>query len=1731
MKPFKVLLAVLSVTVAPCLFAQEVPTFSTPENFINTLGYNTTHAKVKYDNNLGRTNVSFSLPLPVGNRPIRSSLTMTYSSHLFFNLGLGNGFEIQLPQLQKVTNHERKAAYLYDDGTSVVEIGVSPDKKLYELELSKFNQYKYENEGKENVISVISSDGVKRTFMDGQLIVESYPGMGNFVNYSWKGYLLEKISTPNKVLAEFVYDDCKTNKAPGDFQVYYRGNWKDQTKCLSSIKLAEKTVNFDYDSSRSLTKVAWSSGGKIFEAKYGKNADVTEVHNNDGIAFGTIAEKSLLIKYGKGRVYFEDEDTFYKANGFVKNPGSIGFYASGNFAEIFPADFDNDGNTDYLVYSAERIAGTDGGQSTDGTNVFGPAPKSGDWKTPVMELRLGHEKNGKLEFSASSKYQLSSEFMVAETDQTNHGSEAGYDNKFLFKTIPIFGDFDGNKKIDILLCGIKNRIAYNTYDGFREEASNIKCPRESLAYDVNMDGISDLITKDEVYLGSPEGLKQVFQIPGNIVSIQTKLKRNEIKYGLFDKDYDGAPDILEKNQAVYVSDVNEDKEFQYWSQANGIGKYETKKLFPVNPLLVSVKTQEGGITSLQYDIKASIPVLVRAVYDNLQQSPRAESYQYLGSFFHPYTSELLGFSIVKSIDHQTKNFAGKLTISEYFRDNQASNTLERAQKHGLLSRQFECDITRCKNLAQDLLNKKEILQDYIRAKENFFKIEKPFEDNRYFIHLSKNVNKFYEAPGVINADFNMAQSYSESNLFTEFKSWGPAYQTVIRNEGLDGDHYARKEAVEKKFVLYDGRAVVKEEKKLWTNGAETVVLNHRKYNYSGALLPGNFTITKQDVTSVIGTVEEETTSFNSNNLVSSTKNAQGKEIQTSYDGEDFTLISEDDGEKQKVQTFDSFQKLLKQETTSGSGQILTQTYDYDDLGRILNLGTNFLQFNASYSPTSNGLVQKISVSGNNNQESITITKTFDGYGNLLKDVQSQADEKLINVDEEIDSKGLSYSSGLKQLLKNGEQYKIEEGLVQSYDLLSRKTKTHNRVDGIDTEVKYYGLSSVHSENNVFQQEEIRSGLGLLTQVKTNLENHKINLDKEDKLRGLNNFIYSRDLKGRIIQVANKSTGTALFDRFYEPNYTSLNEGFVEANIDAYGRLKDISISGVVSQRFAYDDLSRLTSIKTRHVTENVKYDLDSNITEEKIIVGSNTIISRNSYDSLRNLSANTIQIGDNQVAVQIQSVLGKTKFVNPFISNIEYDSHGFLSEVKFKNIALKLKHDAAGSALNLSMGDLAESYSYDSRKLMIAKSNNKQNVRFSYDEDKKLINAKKIASSQRDEFGNLVHPDLTYLKASNGKMSGHLATISGKKVVYKNLNQILQVGSEVYVSSELHQIDGKFVKYMKLGSRIVGAFICGTDCAFYPILTDYQNSVKAIFKEDGTKLVQRTYSEWGDLLETEYSNDEGRAVDKLIRYDFAGLVRPFQSEFLISQSRVYAPAFGEWHKVDPLLYEKPEFFLSARMSEVDGLEYAGGDPVNFVDPTGKEAATLIYFGTAGLIGGALGVMGEMMSPTMGSYSSAFALGFGTGLVAASVAPAAALAVSSGAISSTVAVVSEVVLSIAINTSSSLFGQSYGGKPLDSQSWATAVLSGGLGGLMYGAGAAFGRLAGVSGVGKFDFGMGIATTNVLSPVETLGNVFLNLRDENQGDYGGKCENFEFLMPVLQMPTQTQQNNLQQQGPGY
>jgi RHS repeat-associated protein len=151
-----------------------------------------------------------------------------------------------------------------------------------------------------------------------------------------------------------------------------------------------------------------------------------------------------------------------------------------------------------------------------------------------------------------------------------------------------------------------------------------------------------------------------------------------------------------------------------------------------------------------------------------------------------------------------------------------------------------------------------------------------------------------------------------------------------------------------------------------------------------------------------------------------------------------------------------------------------------------------------------------------------------------------------------------------------------------------------------------------------------------------------------------------------------------------------------------------------------------------------------------------------------------------------------------------------------------------------------------------------------------------------------------------------------------------------------------------------------TSAGTFRILTDHLGSPRLVMNTASGAVAQRMdYDTWGQVLA-----DTNPGFQP---FGFAGGLYDRDTGLVKFGARDYDPSVGRWTNKDPLRF---------RGGDTNLYVYVGNDPVNFIDPKGKE---LILAAAGAVLGGAVNALNAYA--TGGDVGTAFAVGFIAGGVA------------------------------------------------------------------------------------------------------------------------------------------------------
>ncbi|MEI8346613.1 MAG: hypothetical protein WCG27_04045, partial [Pseudomonadota bacterium] len=544
-----------------------------------------------------------------------------------------------------------------------------------------------------------------------------------------------------------------------------------------------------------------------------------------------------------------------------------------------------------------------------------------------------------------------------------------------------------------------------------------------------------------------------------------------------------------------------------------------------------------------------------------------------------------------------------------------------------------------------------------------------------------------------------------------------------------------------------------------------------------------------------------------------------------------------------------------------------------------------------------------------------------------------------------------------------------------YDHLSRPVELRDNVYNRLDSYSYANGKIFHNINNMAYSNKEDSARNVFSKAEyADGQTVSAFIEANGQIKRLNHLFYKWDLDGNVTEVAtDPAKKNVVFKQEVGSNSVLLYD-LEKWFIGDFGRPSAIWQKDQKVADFSYDSFGRLQgmSYDLENSSIQVQYNVDDTIKNRTLQHQHQTVNQELSYNFMQNLTAEKINFNGNSFRYDYAWQLGRIKSLRPLISDSTYDEHGHLDSITFaNNLKYSYVNNPHGAIKEISVtrdGKMLwwQSTTYNSfsrindEKDNIHPQNILSNKSRQYNDALKTIESPRLAATiARDNYGRLSAPDLSYLE--NGLP--FLKSIGPKAIHSGALGNILGVGDEYYLTPEWHRIGNIFVRYFYAGIQKIAVEIFeGNQHEFYPLLTDVRGSIRAILDSQGNALAIRDYSTWGELTKEWVNGEKGAKINKLVRYDFAGLIRPYKSSYLLSGTRVYSPAHGQWITYDIKLLVRPSFYLKSHLTETDGFSYAAGDPVNLIDPSG-EAGIFAAIGVGALMGGIMGGMIAHMTHT------------------------------------------------------------------------------------------------------------------------------------------------------------------------
>lgn len=1571
---------------------------------------------ISYDSFNGSLNTGFALPLYHLNKNLPNKLNFSYSSSAKSNVGIGLGFSVTLPRFYPNPSSTRANFILEYMGKSV-EYQVD-ENNGYETDLTFFSKLVKEND--QYIITFPSGKKLIFSATTGQILEERDLFRKANIKYQWDNGHLKKIDLYNKLSVAFNYKKCDVSdheiKNLFEYSSYYKGTKVDNSLCLESIVYPENKVIFNYDNGY-LTKVNWENDETfpIFQAEYNDNATLPNVEEIKKQVYGSPAKDSLSLSLGDYGVRFISRNDLLARFQVVPASDKIGFKSNVSFGNVFTTDLNNDGITDLVIESQQHIGGVvdedtfSDDDFTQDQDDKAHIPEPGSKHMYIYFGSVNQSKND-LEFAQKAGFTLDNRFNTLflvlsvfphhypvhylYNDASLHAWDAlsrvedysayGYNANSL-----LIGDFNGDNTTDIVVCGDNNLISYNNVTKLSSPVThNFPCTRESMALDVNNDGLSDIITKDAIHLNFRTHFEKLtddskYRELKDYLSAQEKINHSGKHINYTEKKHKEAlSEISEKykDKKIYqehpsdnytlVADTRYKQVVQIGSERTPLiftesmsgTFFQNQKLKRISSIIDSFNKK----TEISYKFLGAKAVVDTVTVQNKDYS-HSQKLDFKNPIFDPSTSQLLGYQFLKMSISDDVNSQGKEKYYVFYTDSRKKDLLKRTPIHGRVDTLATCEISKCSKLNQYFNN--EIKEDIIPLKEpehierndwgylTHNQLGSNFKENQIF-KTNNSINKFIQ----VGKDGNHSHKVlTTKNIYSNFTTSGPLKSSIQKFEGIGVPYPINSKSAfpfleeTSSFGFYKGVLLPISNEKFNFNG-DIKSKNISSISYSGNPGEKNFTVaiskklneeTTVTTNSIYDAKGRILTQTNKLGLQKSYNYSSDEGIVTFNDGKIITITVKDElGLTKKSTMFDKENNIIENTEYVHISPVQIKEITHNrDLYTLSNNISNTVKSHIVWS-RDNKTIEEYSLE-------------YDNFGNIISEIETKDGITRLTSKKIFNSKGQE----IENFIPKHNSLESLKSTSTFYDFMGRKSKNINHLNGVIHEWMYKNGVKKSLQNNIVLSEEVENASGIQSNVNLVNEEFYVEESLDNKVQGLktsqhelkfgynaNNSINRVTLNNRKEIYSSKiTTDEFIVNRLfkYKQNQREQVEAFSGPGINI---------------KYNFDSRDRLKSIIQNGTDKTiVNYDQENNIDDITYTSGSNKLEVKYNRTEDYSIKSETI---NNSYNLEYEKE-GKSLISIPgLIENIEYDVFGYIKSIKYTNgIQVNYTHNKMGEITSFNVEDYKEEYKRDDNNLINEMlSNISDSKTYKYDDNLKFQGTPFL--KQDSQWKNTFGKRDRFLNLKNGGFSNHKSLILGlKDLEFQNLEYERLLGfrnikkaneKTIYFANQLHFINGKWIKYLAEKGQIIGALVIdGNDTQFYPIISDVRASVRLVYNQEGKLVIKKNYDDWGRLLEdSSFALDN---VDKIITLDYSRLKRPsLESPYLFSNSRIYYPALGEWASVDPLLIKSPSVFTNKRFFEIDGLKYASNDPINFIDPSGNFAVTTGLLIVGAVNAGAMG---------------------------------------------------------------------------------------------------------------------------------------------------------------------------------
>lgn len=510
-------------------------------------------------------------------------------------------------------------------------------------------------------------------------------------------------------------------------------------------------------------------------------------------------------------------------------------------------------------------------------------------------------------------------------------------------------------------------------------------------------------------------------------------------------------------------------------------------------------------------------------------------------------------------------------------------------------------------------------------------------------------------------------------------------------------------------------------------------------------------------------------------------------------------------------------------------------------------------------------------------------------------------------------------------------------------------------------------------------------------------------------RNGNDTIYQFDNARRIESVVNRNgyQTNLLYSEWDQPDKIELPNGDKhEYQYNQKGKLEALNVNGIELARYNSQE-----ETGWHHTSYMDGSELYLQIVDGRIMQGQNSTgdihFTRDSHGRLlaeTNLFANIAYVRDDHGRLVEQSsnhgphsayeydALNRVKSVSAWGArfDISYHKNGSLAGIySFNGVSRTQTNDQLGRPTEIKITKNTKihnawAFRYDSCDRVICEQNINGKIQYQYDNEGRLIEVLNSTTQSLEHFA--LDPNGNCVSGPFGSVAyneiDQAVSIGGASYKYDLMGNVVQSGQSQYkftANNKLQQahVNGRLLrfeydasgrrlsketsssvtKYLWAGQQLIAEQTTSngqTEIREYlwlpekpvPVAMRYKGQVYALHTGRRGEVLMMTDASGDVVWEAEYSAF-GEVAVMIAKVDqpwrLAGHYHDSETELHYCSARYYDPKTGRYLSQDPLFLDggNSNFYL-----------YCGGDPLNFIDPTGEFIFTAIVVGA--VVGAAIG---------------------------------------------------------------------------------------------------------------------------------------------------------------------------------